>query len=115
MTADALLEVSAWLTAVIVETPAVNAVKVAEEGVWLVKVPFEAVQVTPAFAKSFWTVAVRESGWATVIPDRTGVMLTVTPEDCTMVIVEAPFLVPSAMDVAVSVTIPGLGAMAGAV
>jgi hypothetical protein len=115
MTADALLEASARLTAVIVKTPAVTAVKVAEELVWLVKVPFDVVQVTPAFDESLWTVAVRESGCATVIPDRTGVMLTVTPEDCTIVIAEVPFFVPSAIDVPVSVTVPGVGEMAGAV
>lgn len=78
--------------------------------------PLEAVQVTPAFDTSFWTVAVRESGCATVIPDRSGVILTVTPpEDWTIVIADVPFFVASAIDVPVSVTVPGLGAMAGAV
>jgi hypothetical protein len=58
MALEALFVVLRTLVAVMVYTPEVlGAWYVAEVGVILVKVPLEAVQVTPKLVGSFWTVA----------------------------------------------------------
>jgi hypothetical protein len=73
-------------------------------------------QVTPLPAASFATVAVNACvapTWTLAVVSKS-VTLTAVEAPVTM-IVAVPFLDPSATDVAVSVTIAGLGTLAGAV
>ncbi len=108
---------SATLVAVITYDPAPLAENVAVVLVELLNVAagFE-LQVTPWLFTSFVTVAVNTIPCFTATPPRFGDKLTlgVLPPLVT-VIVATPFLVPSAIDVAVSVTVAGLGTFAGAV
>ena len=75
------------------------------------------VHVTPALPTSFVTVAVKFNVCDTGIPPRFGVRLTLTLPDTTavMVIVAAADFETSATEVAVSVTVAGVGTLAGAV
>ena len=75
------------------------------------------VHVTPALPTSFVTVAVKFNVCDTGIPPRFGVRLKLTLPDTTavMVIVAAADFETSATEVAVSVTVAGVGTLAGAV
>jgi hypothetical protein len=106
--------------AVIVYTPAVpGAVYVTPTPFKLligVIVPPVAVHVTPCFSMSFVTVALTASGCVIVSPARLGETVTaIGPAELLTVIAANPVFVTSASAVAVSVTLAGLGAVAGAV
>jgi hypothetical protein len=95
-----------------------GATYVAVVAVCPLNVPLDAVQVTPAPAKSLVTVAVKARLCPSVNPPRTGVTVTLTgpAEDAavTVIVVPADFVV-SLTDVAVNVTVAGLGTLMGAV
>ncbi len=82
-------------------------------------VPLLAVHVTPAAPTSAVTVAVSASDWLTASPITFGETVTATPVgggplEVIVTVADADF-VPSLTDVAVSVTVAGLGTAAGAV
>ena len=82
-------------------------------------VPLLAVHVTPAAPTSAVTVAVSASDWLTASPITFGETVTATPVgggplEVIVIVADADF-VPSLTDVAVSVTVAGLGTAAGAV
>jgi hypothetical protein len=81
------------------------------------KLPLDVVHVTPAFPTSFVTVAVNACDCPSVKPPRFGVMLTLTAPvlAAVTVIVTAALLVPSRTEVAVNVTVAGVGTVLGAV
>ena len=75
--AEALFVTSATLVAVIVtESVLAGAKNVAVVAAWLLKVPADAVHVTPAPPMSFVTLAVKTWDCVTVRPPRTGVSVT---------------------------------------
>jgi hypothetical protein len=81
-------------------------------------VPLDAVQLTPAPATSLVTVAVKPKDCPSVNPPRTGDTVTLTgPAEvaAVTVIVAAADFVLSLTEVAVNVTVAGLGTLAGAV
>ena len=84
---------------------------------WLLNVPEEFVQTTPALPTSFVTVAVKTQDCEVVSPPRMGVRVTLIGPLLTgvIVIVAAEFFEVSVTDVAVSVTVAGEGTAAGAV
>jgi hypothetical protein len=82
-------------------------------------VPDDAVHVTPAPPTSFATVALTASAWFNTNPIAFGEIVTATPAGggspaMTVIVAELDF-VPSVAEVAVSVTVAGLGTVAGAV
>ncbi len=81
------------------------------------KEPFDVLHVTPAPPTSFVTVAVNASDCPVVNPPRCGVRLTliVPLEVGATVMVAALFFDVSVTDVAVRVTVAGVGTAAGAV
>ncbi|HXM16188.1 MAG TPA: hypothetical protein VN933_13175 [Candidatus Eremiobacteraceae bacterium] len=95
------------------EFGAVNFAVVAVTGV---TVPLDAVHVTPA-PVSFVTVAVSVATWPTANPPTLDEIVTLTPPALAVeiVIIAIADFVVSATDVAVNVTIGGLGATPGAV
>ena len=119
MVADALLVASALLVAVIVMLPGeVGATNVAVVAVCALNVPLGAVQLTPAAATSFVTVAVKLRDCPSVNPPRLGVSVTLTGAGATAAVtvtVAAAVFFASATDVAVTVTDAGLGTLTGAV
>jgi len=118
MVADALLVVSALLVAVTVTAPAAEPVNVTVVAAGADSVPGPVVnQVTPRLPLSFATVAVKLNACDTTMPPRTGVRLTATGTTgiAVIVIVIDADLVPSATEVAVTVTVGGFGGAAGAV
>jgi hypothetical protein len=72
------------------------------------------VQVTPLFCESFVTVAVKFCVSPICTLALVGVTLTAIAGGAVTVIVAVPCLVPSATEVAVNVTVAGLGTLAGA-
>jgi hypothetical protein len=85
----------------------------------VLNVPVLAVHVTPAAPTSFVTVAVTASDWPTANPVTFGEIVTATPVgggplEVIVIAADADF-VPSLTEVAVSVTVAGLGTAAGAV
>ena len=75
--AEADLVASATLVAVIVNDPALAEKKMADVVVGVpLKLPPDAVQLTPALPISFVTVAVNPSVWDSVRPPRLGVIAT---------------------------------------
>jgi hypothetical protein len=94
-----------------------GAVNVAVVAVTGVTVPLDAVQVTPAPLGSFDTVAVSVATCPTTNPPAFGVIVTLIPPAVavTMLIVALALFVVSATEVAVKVTLAGLGAVPGAV
>ena len=117
MVLDALFVTSSALMALITYTPGLlGGWYVAEEGVTLVNVPLDALQVTPWLLTSFCTVAENFKACDSVMPPRLGE--TVTPRSVGIpktVIVELADELRSVTDVAVSMTVGGFGAVAGAV
>src|SRR6202023_3677458 len=115
MVAAAVLVTSRALVAVTVYMPGLlGGWYVAEVGVTLVKVPLEAVQVTPWLVESFGTVAENFNVWESVLPPRLGEMCTVRLVGMAkMVIVTLAEDLGSATGVAGSVTVAGLGGFAG--
>jgi hypothetical protein len=92
--------------------------------VTLVKMPQEAPEqlgpeadhVTPEAATSFCTVAVTASVCVIVRPPRLGEMVTLrAEEEPVIVMIAEPLLAVFETDVAVSVTVAGLGTLGGAV
>ena len=75
----------------------------------------ERVQVTPLFCESFCTVAVKLCDCPVCTDALVGDTLTLIAGGVVMVIAAAALFVVSATDVAVTVTVAGLGAAAGAV
>ena len=75
----------------------------------------ESVQVTPLFCESFVTVAVKFCVSPVCTLGLVGATLTEITGAAVTVIVAVPCFVPSATEVAVSVTVAGLGTLAGAV
>jgi hypothetical protein len=74
------------------------------------------VQVTPWFLASFATVAVNSRLlFVITLPPAAGVRVTLTLGAAVTVIVAVADLFPSATEVAVNVTLAGLGTLAGAV
>jgi hypothetical protein len=121
MVAVALFVGSTLLVAVIV-IPApgeLGATYVAVPAACALNVPLLAVHVTPAAPTSAVTVAVSASDWLTASPITFGETVTATPVgggplDVIVIAADADF-VPSLTDVAVSVTVAGLGTAVGAV
>jgi hypothetical protein len=72
----------------------------------------ESDQLTPLFCVSFVTVAVKVFGWLTGMLAVSGA--TNTETGAVTVMVETEVFVPSAMEVALSVTVAGAGTLAGA-
>ena len=109
----AVLDGSATLAAVIVTTPGVAG---AADVLFIVaKLPPLVDHVTPAFPVSLVSVAVIARVCEMTSPPRLGETLTVILVDTAVtVMVAVPLLVPSVTDVAVSVTVAGFGAVAGA-
>jgi hypothetical protein len=95
-----------------------GATYVAVVAVGALNVPEEAVHVTPAAATSFATVAVKFKLCPSVNPPRFGASVTLTGGAATgaavIVTVAVAAFVVSATDVAVSVTVAGLGTLPGA-
>jgi len=118
MVTDAFLVTSALLVAVTTALPAVVPVSVAAVSVCPLSVPDpDTDHVTPVLPASFATVAVKFSDCDTTIPPRFGVSVTAIPPPvpaCTVIVAEADFVV-SATEVAVNVTIAGVGTEPGAV
>ena len=114
--AVAVFDGSATLAAVIVTTPGVaGAINVAEVLFIVGKLPPVADHVTPTFPVSLVSVALIARVCEVTSPPRFGETLTVIFVDTAVtVMVAAPLLVPSVADVAVSVTVAGFGAVAGA-
>ena len=113
--AAALFVPSLTLVAVTVYTPAVEAVKVADVLDVEEKEPPVAPHVTPWLRPSLETVAVNDRLPVIVIAPRFGVTETVIlPVETMMVMVAAALLVLSVTEVAVSVTVAGVGTAAGA-
>jgi hypothetical protein len=109
---------SATLVAVTVIAPAApGATYVAVVVLCALKLPALADQVTPALPTSLVTDAVNGSDCPRVSPPRFGVRLTLTvpPLAAVTVIVAEAFFVVSRTEVAVSVTVAGVGTAAGAV
>ena len=76
----------------------------------------ERVQLTPLLCESFCTVAVKVCVWPVCTDALVGDTLTLTGGGGTIIVMVAvAFLVESATEVAVSVTIAGFGTPAGAV
>ena len=73
------------------------------------------VQVTPLFCESFCTVAVKVCDWPVCTDALVGDTPTLMAGAAVIVIAAAALFVVSATDVAVMVTVAGLGAAAGAV
>jgi hypothetical protein len=73
------------------------------------------VQVTPWFLASFATVAVNSRLLFVITLPAAGVRVTLTPFAAATVIAAVADLFASATEVAVNVTLAGLGALAGAV
>jgi hypothetical protein len=94
-----------------------GAVKVAVVAVSGVIVPLDAVHVTPAPLASFATVAVSVVTCPTTNPPAFGVIVTLTPPAAVVpiVIVALADFVVCVTEVAVSVTVAGLGTAPGAV
>jgi len=117
--ADALLVASALLVDVTVMLPGeFGATYVAVVAVCALNVPLDAVQVTPAPATSLVTVAVKPRLCPSVNPPRFGVtvILTGPVEGAAVTVIVAPAdFVVSLTDVAVNVTVAGLGTLTGAV
>jgi hypothetical protein len=81
------------------------------------KLPLDVLHVTPALPTSFVTVAVKPSDCPSVNPPRFGVMLTLTGPDvpAEIVIVAAALFVASRTEVAVTITVAGVGTLLGAI
>jgi len=77
--------------------------------------PAVRVQVTPLLLASFATVAANNWGRLTATLGLVGTMLTVISDAGVIVIVAVAVLVTSATEVAVMVTVAGVGTVAGAV
>ncbi|MGA2428050.1 MAG: hypothetical protein ABSH13_06070 [Candidatus Acidiferrum sp.] len=117
--ADALFVASTLLVAVTVMLPGeFGATYVAVVAACVLNIPLDAVQVTPAPATSLVTAAVKPRLCPSVNPPSTGVTVTLTePAEvpAVTVIVAATDFVVSLTDVAVNVTVAGLGTLVGAV
>ena len=82
----------------------------------MVNVPAEALQVTPSWRGSFWTLDVNLKVCESVRPPRIGESVTLkSPGIPKMVMVALAVTRESVTEVAVSVTVPGVGAAEGAV
>src|ERR1700743_2552830 len=120
MCAVALFVVSALLVAVMVMPPPgeFGATYVAVVAPCALNVPVDALHVTPAAFTSFITVAVNANDWPSTHRVPFGEIVTLTLAGgvtWVIVIVADADFVPSLTDVAVSVTVAGLGIVAGPV